>query len=482
MEDSEVNASRATEALFYRAPHPDNMAPMAYQFAGVEYALRRKHCLIGDAPGLGKTAEAVLLSNAIEAEWNLVICPASLRLNWEREVWKWSMLPNVSTYPILKSGHGVSSTANYVILSYDLLRNPSILNALMDQTWDHMILDEAHKIKDPKGNQTTIPICAPDLLPSVAGRITLLSGTIMPNQPIEAYNAIRLIDWDAIDRMSIDAFREYYYGRGGGFVRGLTWDEEKQANVYKLHWSDQVRNQPRNLDDLQYRMRRHMMVRRTKDQVLTQLPPKQWHLFPLATTPAMRAALKHPGWKKAEKLYEMDPGAFNEAIAVDGEISTARRELGEAKAPAVADYVEELLLSGTEKVIVGAWHRSVLGILRERLQSHGLTYMDGSTSSGAKQRAVDKFMSDSKVRVILGQTMTLGEGWTLTVAQDVVNAEPDYVPGKNDQLFDRIHRPGQDGGYCICHLPVVPDSMDERIIAKAIQKDQHIFDALDRRE
>ncbi len=79
-DDFDIEASRAIEPSFYRAPAPENMTPKDYQYAGVEYALARKHALIGDEPGLGKTAEGIMISNAIEAEHTLVICPASLRL------------------------------------------------------------------------------------------------------------------------------------------------------------------------------------------------------------------------------------------------------------------------------------------------------------------------------------------------------------------------------------------------------------------
>ena len=105
----EIVRSRATEPLFYSPPHPENMTPFEYQKAGVEFALSRPHALFGDAPGLGKTAECILLGNAIEAKRTLVICPASLRLNWEREIWKWSTIENVSTYVILKGRDGVST-------------------------------------------------------------------------------------------------------------------------------------------------------------------------------------------------------------------------------------------------------------------------------------------------------------------------------------------------------------------------------------
>ena len=459
------------------------MTPYGYQLAGVEYALGRDHCLIGDAPGVGKTAEAIMLSNAIEAEYTLVICPASLRLNWEREIWAWSTIPNVQTYPVLKSKDGISERSNYVITSYNLLTNPSILNAIMDVQWDHLIMDEAHAIKDPKGNKRTAIITAPDLIPAAVDRITMLSGTILPNQPIECYNAVRLLDWDAIDRMSVDQFREHYYALGQGYVNTphrVTLPDGGTVMRREMHWSDSVRNVPRHLDELQRRLRGNVMVRRLKEQVLKDLPPKQWHPFPISLTPGIRRALKHPGWKEAEKLYEMNATAFDAGVPIDGAVSTARRELGEAKAPSVIEYVEELILEGAKKLVVSAWHLSVLSLMREKLKKHGLVYMDGSTSSNNKQKAVDQFQSDDNTTIILGQMLPLGEGWTLTAAQDVVFAEPDWVPGKNDQLLDRINRIGQEGGYTIGHVPVVPDTLDERILSTAIVKDQNIYAALDK--
>ena len=474
----DVDRSWAAAPLFYWAPHPPGTEPREYQHAAVEYALARDHALIGDAPGLGKTPEAILISNATGAKRTLVVCPASLRLNWEREIWRWSTIPNVETYPTLKAKDGISSVADYQIISYDLLRNRSILEALLDQRWDHLILDEAHYLKDPKGNKRTKAICAPDALPSAVGRITMLSGTILPNQPIEVYNTARLLDWEAIDRMSLEAFREHYYEEGEGFVTRRIWDGEKY--VTKTQWSYRVRNRPCNLDELRTRLRSRFMIRRLKEHVMPELPKRQWHVVPLAPTAAIRKALKHPGWDKCARLYEMDPDAFNSGVPIDGAISTARRLLGEAKVPEVLAYIRQLRQEGTNKIVIGAWHHTVLELMRTELEVIGkVAYMDGRTSSRKKQAAVDWFQDDPSVPFILGQSQVLGEGWTLTAAQDVVMAEFQWVPGRNDQLFDRVHRYGQAGDYVIGHVPIVPDTLDERIISTVIAKDISINKALD---
>ncbi len=485
-EDYDVLMSRAVKPMFYRAPSPTLVKPMEYQHAGVEYGLARNHHLFGDVPGLGKTAECILLGNAIGAKHTLVVCPASLRLNWEREIWTWSTITNVTTYPVLKSGDGISLEANYVIISYALLANPAILDAILDERWDHVILDEAHAIKDPHSNTRTKAICGwmdhgtyRSGVVDVAGRMTLASGTILPNAPLEVYNTIRLLNWEAINKASLETFRETYYDLGGGMVRSPVFDPVTQIWKRELHWSNKVRNVPKNLDDLQYRLRKYIMVRRLKEQVLHELPPKQWHPFPLEVTSEMRRALKHPGWATAEKLYAMDPDSFNDGIPVDGAISTARKMLGEAKMPSVAAYIIDLLESGVDKLVVTAWHTSVLHYLRDRLSKYGLVYMDGSTSAAKKQAAVDQFQQQDKIRVIIGQTAVIGEGWTLTKAQDVVLAEPDWVPGRNDQALDRIHRKGQTGDRVIGHIPVVPGTLDERVMSTAIRKDKAIYAALD---
>ena len=474
--DFQVERSRAVAPLFLRAPHPPQVTPREYQQAGVEYALARNNCLIGDAPGVGKTAQGILISNAIGARRTLVICPASLRLNWAEEVWRWSVVPNVSTYVIAKASNGVSNTAHYVITSYDLLRNPGILAAILALKWDHAILDEAHAIKDPDSKRAQIIMSS---LPKAVGRITMLSGTILPNSPKECYNACRLLDWSCIDNMSVHSFTQHYYGEGGGMIRGPVWDEKLQARVSKVHWSENVRNIPQNLDELQHRLRSKIMIRRLKADVLPQLPPKHFHLAPLAITAEMRAALKHPGWARVGQLIDMDPAQFAVAVGVDGAVATARRLLGEAKVGPACDYIDELLHEGIEKIVVSAHHTTVLTVARERLAKYGLVFMDGSTPTGRRQEIVHVFQTDPKVRVILGQTQVLGEGHTLTAAQDVVLLEPDWVPGRIEQMVDRIHRIGQTGAYVQAHLPVVPGQLDEMIIAKAIEKSKSIHLALD---
>ena len=484
-----IQRSKATEPLFFEAPYPEQSGwvPSPYQHAGVEYRIQKDHGLFGDVPGLGKTCEAILTGNALEAKRTLVLCPASLRLNWEREVWHWSVLEDVSTYPVLKSSDGISLTHDYVIASYNALSNRGIYDAIMEGTWDHLILDEAHFLKSHNANVRTSRTLGGehreeywDGIISRVGHITALSGTPMPNGPVEVYNLVRMLDWDAIECMSLESFRDYYYELGWGFAWGFYEEMGDDGEVIVKHGRHrkQVRNVPRHLKDLQDRLRGSIMVRRQKDQVFDQLPPVTLQPVPIVGDAHTRRLRKSDHWDAAEKFYDFDPALFDTSIPVDGQISTARKEVGLAKMHFVAAYCNDLLQT-VDKLVVSAWHHEVLDFLREKLHKHGLVYMDGSTTPAQKQEAVDAFQTDPKTRIILGQQLPLGLGWTLTAAQDVVFAEIDWVPGNNVQLMDRINRRGQSGNYTLGHIPFIPDTLEEKVFGRAVQKAIATHAALD---
>lgn len=475
--------SRALTPSLYEAPFPhtlpENKRPHPYQHAGVEYALHTDNCIIADEPGVGKTLQAILISNAIEAKRTLVICPASLRLNWEKEINLYANVPNVYVRVVKRAaGDGVDPAAQYVVCSYDALRNKAFLSALMGHTWDHCILDEAHFLKDPQSKRAEV-ICASDMLPSVVHRFTCLTGTPMPNQPREIYTIARLCGWHSIDHMSMEDFVEHYYALGGGMVRKQVWDEAAQANISKVVYSDEVRNVPRGHEELQRKLRSTIMVRRGKAQVNPMLPAKTWNFVPIEASAAVRRALAHPGWGQAQDLYEADHMAFEgKELTVDGQVATARRELGEAKAEQVVAYVKDLL-NDRQKVVVAAWHTSVMAILEEGLRKYGLVILDSKTNTSNRQKIVEKFQVDPEARVLLGQMLVAGTGHTLTASADVVLAEASWTAADNDQMVDRCHRYGQHDNV-IGHVMCVPGSLDERIVARAIEKAQHANAYLDK--
>jgi hypothetical protein len=164
---------------------PDGLDLYPYQKTGVDYCLRRNNALIGDEPGLGKTPQAIVIANEMKAKSILVVTPANIRLQWQERIHQWcTMKHRFLTYPILKSSDGVHPTAEWVIISYDLMRSPEIQAAIAQRTWDLIILDEAHKLKNPETKQTQA-LFGDDAVCQNAGYVLALTGTPLPNRPSE---------------------------------------------------------------------------------------------------------------------------------------------------------------------------------------------------------------------------------------------------------------------------------------------------------
>jgi len=183
-------ASMANEWPYSSKRCPEGMEFMPFQNAGIDYALNRPNALVGDAMGLGKTMQGIGVANELGATKVIVVCPGAVRLNWQREIKNWSVIPNVSSYPILKSADGVNPYANYVIVSYDLLRNEHILHTIANMQWDLAILDEGHYLKSIDAKRTQATFGTSDCgsfhdhyLVKNAQMILPLTGTPLPNRP-----------------------------------------------------------------------------------------------------------------------------------------------------------------------------------------------------------------------------------------------------------------------------------------------------------
>lgn len=459
----EYDRSFAKDGLVIPGIVPPGLELMPFQHLGVDYGRTRRHVLFGDEPGLGKTVQAIALANYDCAERVLVICPASLRLNWQREIRRWSTLKKLSTYPVLKSGDGVNPHANYVIISYDLARLPHVANVLKKIKWDHVVLDEAHYLKTPDAQRTQAIFGHNDLhrdhhagIADGAGRTVALTGTPLPNRPRECYTLTRALCWDAIDWQSYDHFI-------GRYNPSFKWP------------SGRIEERTGRLPELQARLRCNFMVRRSKADVLKDLPAKRYELTYVEPDGAIRKVLAK------EKMLDFSIDDLEDPnFEILGAIATVRREMGEAKAPRVIEHVDMLLDGGVDKILLFAHHRNVMDLLAAGLGKHGLVRIDGSVSAVARSKIVDQFQQDPKTRVFLGQLKAAGEGLTLTAASHVVFAEASWSSGENEQGVDRAHRIGQLSSV-LAQFVVAPGSLDEKILSRAIEKSHHIHAALDKR-
>jgi SNF2 family DNA or RNA helicase len=450
-------------------PAPKGKTYMDYQRAGIAYCMSHGNSVIADEPGLGKTIQAIGYANVIGARRILVLCPASIRRQWAREIQEWSTLDTRPSIRVINTGRDGVSTArdtNFVICSYDLARNTETHTALCAIEWDLIICDESHYLKTPQALRTRAVFGGGERnsyfwnngLAKRAERIVGLTGTPLPNRPREAYTMARGLNWESIDYLSQEGFL-YRFNPSVRLASGHNMEVKGR------------------LPELNARLRCNFMVRRRKKDVLKQLPDKRYEMTYIEPSGAISEVLAK------EALIDFDPrDLFNPDFLLDGTpISTLRREMGEAMVPQVIEYMKYMFeIVEHEKLMLFAHHTSVIYALAEGLGKYGVSLHRGGMSSIAKDDARSDFV-DGKNRLFIGQLDTMeGVDGLQHVCSDVVFAEPAWNPGRNEQCVDRAHRIGQHDNV-VAHFLLVEGSFNEKVLNVVLEKAVDIHASLDRR-
>jgi SWI/SNF-related matrix-associated actin-dependent regulator 1 of chromatin subfamily A len=484
--EASLQASRATDAEI-DLPAPAGLDYLPFQRAGIAFALDHPNVLFADEMGLGKTIEAIGLVNALpEIESVLVICPASLRINWQREWERWATRPMRVAIATTKDAE--LPKADVVIVNYDILKK--LRAPLRSRTWDLLICDEAHYMKSNKAQRTREVLgrnvrakagagWIKDPAPIPAKRLAFLTGTPILNKPIES--------WTLLHALAPEVFKNWKW-----FTRRYC---DASFNGYGTDVSGAS-----NLEELQDKARASCMVRRKKSEVLTELPPKRRQVIelpPNGCANVVKAEAK--AWAAHEEaLRELrarvelakaseDPEDYAQAVAnlresvsaAFTEIAKLRHETALAKVPFVVEHLRDALEAGG-KVVCFAHHRDVIAELAEQLADFAPAIITGATPMEARQEQVDHFQANPEARVFLGNLQAAGVGLTLTAASHVVFAELDWVPGNITQAEDRCHRIGQRSSVLVQHL-VLQGSLDARMAQVIVEKQDVIDRALDRR-
>ena len=466
---AEIEASwRATSNGHFRCPPDKELWP--FQKADLEYALRRKNTLVGDQPGLGKTPIAICYANEIGARRVLVVCPASIRIQWVNKIREWSTMPYpMIVHPILHSRHGVHPEANWTVVSYELARTEAIGKALAKGRYDVIIIDEAHYLKTIDSRRTRAVFGGGENrtfepLVSRAENILALTGTPLPNRPREAYTLARSLCFDSIDWAS----EEHFNSRFNPSIRGERVDPVSGRTII---FNDERTGRH---SELQNRLRGNFMVRHLKREVMPQLKMPVYDIIQLEETGPVKQALE------AERLLDIDPEALEGAdMTALGHIAVVRRMMGIALAPQIASYVDMIINGGEEKLVLFCWHIEVANMLEKALHKHGVIRVSGVAD---KSRKVQEFIRNPAKHIILGNTLTLGTGTDglQEVCSHAILAEPDWVNGNNEQAFDRLDRGGQTRTVQ-GDIMVAPGSFAEKVLASALRKNQITHRALDKR-
>jgi SWI/SNF-related matrix-associated actin-dependent regulator 1 of chromatin subfamily A len=475
-----IIASRASTADI-AVPAPQGLSYLGYQLAGVAYAQARQDTLIADEMGLGKTIQALGVVNIDKSISNvLVICPASLKLNWSREAKKWLTRP----LRVSIANGAFPAAGGFVIINYEQV---SKYRAQIDAiAWGLLIVDEAHYVKNSKADRTAHVLGRWNqdpkkaINPIRARRRLFLTGTPILNRPIELWTLVH-----ALDRKGLGAnWKSFAQRYCAGYQGRYGWTTDGASH----------------LDELQAKLRSSIMIRRMKADVLTELPPKRRSVIafePLSE--AEKAAIAHEAKTVVdteERLIALrarvdearmwaDPGAYKRAVAelnqaqfaAFTETSAVRHEVALAKVPQVVAHLKNCLDS-EDKIVVMAHHHDVIDEIAAALAEFGVVTFDGRQTLKARDESVARFQNDQSVRVFVGGIMAAGVGITLTASAHVVFAELDWVPGNLAQAEDRCHRIGQVDSVLVQHL-VLDGSLDARMAQLLVEKMDVITAAVD---
>ncbi|HEY5198936.1 MAG TPA: DEAD/DEAH box helicase [Solirubrobacteraceae bacterium] len=428
-----VRSSRATHG----EPIPEVAAVLGgelqpFQWAGVRYALEARRTFLADEQGLGKTVEALATLEADGAYPAVVVCPASLKLNWEREAVKW--VPHRSI-AVVDGRAAVPPAADLLILNYEIVA--AHREALGRRGLRAVVIDESHYCKNPKAKRTQ---AVRRLAASVKGdglRLAL-TGTPVLNHADELIAQLR-----AIGRLSD-------FGSGSRFSRQFHGDD----SVERLHWH----------------LRRRCFVRRLKKDVLPQLPAKRQVVVPIALSnePDYRLAEKDViAWLREQPL---DLGELDAKIASTlraerlAQLGTLQRLAARGKLHGALAWIHDFLASG-EALVVFARHVEVQDAVLERFP--GALHLVGRDSIPAREEAIAAFQEEDGPQLIVCATRVAAQGITLTRASNVAFLELEWTPAMHDQAEDRCHRIGQRDAVSAWYL-LAAETIDEtmsRVIA-----------------
>lgn len=469
-----IEASRALTGKGTRRLPPGKELK-EYQKATLDYLLHRGGGLDGDEPGLGKTIVALAFCNEIEAQRVLVITTASTRIQWGYQIKAWSTIPNCKVSVMLNVKDGIHPTAHYQVISYNAATNPNIIRAIGKYKWDVMICDEVHALKSVSalrsravlGNSRGEFQHGEDKIPAIgnyAKHKIALTGTPLLNRPSEAYNLFRYFDHEAIDFMSEDAFKNTYNRQAD--IKTITGKRFKLESTSLEH-------------ELQNRLRVNIMARHEWGDIPGNDRPPRYGLVRVEENGAVKTALD------VEGLLNLDIEEIQTVKDIEtlGHIAEARRLMGEATAPQVAKYAADFLDGSDQKLVIFAWHLSVLDILEKELSGYGVVRIDGKKSTREKQKAVDDFIQKKEIRVSVMNMLAGGVGvdGLQTVCSQCYLAEPDWVWSNNSQAVARLHRIGQEDQVHV-ELFVAPGSVSEKILVRALEKMNVIHRVLDERK
>lgn len=398
----------------------------SFQQEGLAWLLANPRVLLADEMGLGKTVEAIAWLATTRMLPAAIVVPSHLVRNWEREIKRFLKLPGGVRVHVIKGLTPYAlPVADIYIVHYLLLRGwKTFLPKLCMQS---VIFDEIQELR----HAGTEKYSAASLLAGSCEHVIGLSGTPIYNKGGEIWNVVNILDYHFLGDW--ESFtREWCYGYGNAIVQ--------------------------KPDLLGEHLRREgLMLRRTKEQVLSELPPKRRLVQEIDADDALYKGVMKAVWEKARRLNDETLDASQRALLEEQVCQGERQATGLAKAPFVAAFVRALL-DGGERVLLFAHHHQVMDRYRKELHAYHPVFITGRETQDQKDAAARAFMSGEAGLCCV--SLRAAAGLNLQRATCVVFGELDWSPAVHSQAEDRAHRIGQQDSL-LCYYLVSPRGSDQ---------------------
>lgn len=412
-----------------------------HQVEGIAFLFGRKRAILADDMGLGKTRQSIIAARHVapRGPW-LVVCPASVKLNWVREI---RIVDPGARVEVIQGGRPViAGEGIWTVINYDLLSR--YVEELTRTAWQALIFDEAHYLKNYQSTRSRMARRLVAAAPEDAA-VHALTGTPLTNRPRDLFALLHLVGHPMA--RSFFAFAKRYCGA--------------YYNDYGL-----VTDGASNLDELAV-MLQNVMLRRTKNEVLA-LPPKLRQWLPVSVESRTGAA----EMKEVVRLLLQNSrgegsaaGQGRDRTRVIAHLTKARHQLAVAKAPSTLDLVESAVEQG-EKVLVFSCFDKPVQTIAAKLGDQAVV-LTGATPARERQRLVDRFQQQDGVRVFVANILAGGVGLNLTAARQVVFNDLDWVPANHWQAEDRAYRIGQTATVNVTYM-IAPDTLDD-FVSRVLQ-------------
>jgi SWI/SNF-related matrix-associated actin-dependent regulator 1 of chromatin subfamily A len=444
-----------------------------HQIEGIQFLKENKKVILADEMGLGKTIQAIIAAKETRELYSmvLVVCPASLKINWKREIERQYPGESVSIAGSRGLPEGMDMVGDWIIINYDILeKRLEQIEAMVDSgTIKTLILDEAHYIKGKSVRAACVvggKVKKKNGKVAFAGiaakmeRVYCLTGTPLLNRPIEMFNLLKAIGH------KLGMNRSFYAKRYcGAYLKTVM-----RRYAPPIRFMDE--SGASHLDELQNIIGKSM-IRRTKDQELD-LPEKIVSAMDVEINGWWRMSYDMAWDNYLEFLRENpDPTKNIESIIMARqlvEIQKLKQVCSQAKVGRICEDIKNAVEQDA-KIIIFSQYTKTIEMLAEHLDGEKIGYvtLTGEKDSEERQKAVDDFQNDKAVKVFIANIKAGGVGITLTEASIVMFADMDWSPEIHNQAIDRAHRIGQNkmvNAYFYVATGTIEDDIMELLKAK----------------